>query len=146
MNTRKWFAAAALAAMVATPALAQQAKTVGGLAINLGLMSAEQAVHAEGHRDAHPDKFPSGSEHVLITLADEKTGRRIGDALVVVELVDPKGGVAVKPLLRTSAAGMPDYSELFVFGWSGKYRVRVSVTPANGAKPVKTTFTIDHRL
>jgi hypothetical protein len=137
---------AAFATAAAVPAFAQQAKTVGGLVINLGLMPAEQAVHAAGHRDAHPDKFPSGSEHLLVTLADEKTGRRIGDAQVVVEVVDPQGKAATKALLHTSAAGMPDYSELFVFGWSGKYTLRVSITPPGGAKAVKTSFTVNHTL
>ena len=140
------FAAAAIAAFTSLPAFAQQMKTVDGLVINFGLMSAEQAVHAEGHRDAHPDKFPSGSQHVLITLAEEKTGRRIGDAKVVVEIVDPKGKAVSKPLLHTSGAGMPDYSELFVFGWSGTYTLRVNITPGNGAKPVKASFTVHHSL
>jgi hypothetical protein len=89
--------------------------------INLGLMSAARAVHAEGHREAHPDTFPSGSQHILITLADVKTSRPIGDAKVLVEIVDPQGRVEKKSLLRTSAGAMPDYSELFVFGWSGTY-------------------------
>jgi hypothetical protein len=146
MQTRTFIAAAALAALAASPSFAQQAKTTGGLVINLGLMSAEQAVHADGHRDAHPAQFPGGSEHIVITLADEKTGRRIADADVVVEVVDPKGKVSSKPLLHTSAAGMPDYSELFVFGWSGKYTLRVTANLPNAAKPVKTSFTVNHSL
>ncbi|HYL25475.1 MAG TPA: hypothetical protein VEV21_13880 [Burkholderiales bacterium] len=146
MNIPSLFTAAAVAALVALPASAQQMKTVDGLVINFGLMSAEQAVHAEGHREAHPDKFPSGSQHVLITIAEEKTGRPVSDAEVVVEVIDPKGKVVSKPLLHTSAGGMPDYSELYVFGWSGTYSVRVSVTPAKGAKPVKTSFTVHHSL
>jgi hypothetical protein len=146
MNVSSLLAAAAIAALAALPASAQQMKTVNGLVINFGLMSAEQAVHAEGHREAHPDKFPSGSQHVLITLADEKSGRRIGDADVTVELVDPKGKVMTKPLLHTSAAGMPDYSELFVFGWSGTYTLRVDIAASKGAKPVKTSFTVHHLL
>lgn len=138
--------AAVLAMLVAVSASAQQAKTVEGLLINFGLMSAEQAIHAQGHRDAHPEKFPSGSQHILITLTDEKMAKRIGDADVVVEVVDPKGKTERKPLLRTSAAGMPDYSELFVFGWSGSYTVRVSVFQRKGAKPVKTSFTVHHAI
>jgi hypothetical protein len=146
MNISRWFAVAALIALPALPASAQQMKTVDGLVINFGLMSAEKAVHAEGHRDAHPEKFPSGSQHILVTLADEKTSRRIGNAQVEVEVIDPKGKASKKPLLHTSAAGMPDYSELFVFGWSGTYQVRVNVMQGNGAKPVKTSFTVHHVL
>src|SRR5438105_8509415 len=119
MNISRLIATVAFLALPVFPASAQQMKTVDGLVINFGLMSAEKAIHAEGHRDAHPDRFPSGSQHILVTLADEKTGRRIGDADVVVEVVDPKGKAAKKPMLHTSAAGMPDYSELFVFGWTG---------------------------
>jgi len=146
MKIASLFATTALAALAAFPAAAQQMKAVNGLVINFGLMSAEQAVHAEGHRDAHPDKFPSGSQHVLITVADEKSGRRIADAQVMVELVDPKGKAVSKPLLHTSAAGMPDYSELFVFGWSGSYTLRVNIAPANGAQSVKTSFIVHHQL
>jgi hypothetical protein len=146
MSIPSLFAAAALAALLALPASAQQMKTVDGLVINFGLMSAEKAVHAEGHRDAHPEKFPSGSQHVLVTLADAKTSRRIGDAQVEVDVVDPKGKTSKKALLHTSAAGMPDYSELFVFGWSGTYQVRVNVSQGKGAKPVKTRFTVHHVL
>ena len=145
MKTPACFAVA-LAMLVAFSASAQQAKTVDGLLINFGLMSAERAIHAQGHRDAHPEKFPGGSQHVLITLTDEKTAKRIGDAEVVVEVIDPKGKAERKPLLRTSAGGTPDYSELFVFGWSGHYVVRVSVFQRRDAKPVKTRFSVHHAL
>ena len=146
MNAATRCAIAAFAALCALPALGQQQKTIDGVVINLGVMSAERAVHAEGHRDMHPDKFPSGSQHVLITLADEKTGRHIGDAEVQVEVRDPKGARVAKPLLHTSAAGMPDYSELFVFGWSGTYTVNVNVTPIKGGKTMKTSFSVNHSI
>lgn len=145
MRLTQFVAGAALAAAF-LPSHAQEMKTIDGLVINLGLMSAQKAVHAAGHRDMHPDRFPSGSEHVLITLTQAKIGRPIGDAAVEVEVVDPKGRAEKKALLRTSAGGAPDYSELFQFGWSGKYSVRVHVTPTPGAKPVKATFTVNHRL
>jgi hypothetical protein len=146
MSTFRTFAFATLFALFAGPALAQQAKTLDGVVINFGLMPAAQAVHAEGHREAHPATFPSGSQHLLITLAYAKTGHRIGDAEVLVEIVDPKGRAEAKPLLHTSAGGMPDYSELFVFGWSGTYSVRVTATHPSTAKPLQTTFTVHHSL
>jgi ABC-type glycerol-3-phosphate transport system substrate-binding protein len=134
------------AALLALPAAAQQVKSVDGLVINLGLMSAEKAVHAEGHREAHPEKFPSGSQHVLITVSDAASGKRIGDAAVEVEVVDPKGNHVKRPLLRTGAGGLPDYSELFVFGWSGRYALNVSIAARPGAKPVKASFAVNHSL
>jgi len=136
---------ALLALLLAAPAYGQQAKTVDGVVIQLGIMSAEKAVHAEGHRDAHPAKFPLGSQHILIALADAKSHKPIADADVVIEVVDPKGGVEKKALLHTSAAGMPDYSELFLFNWSGTYSLRLTATRAN-AKPVKATFTVHHEV
>ena len=139
-----WMLAALLAA--AAPAWAQQAKTVDGLVVNLGLMSADQAVRAMGHAEAHPKTFPSGSEHVLVTLDDAKTGRRIGDATVTVSVRSPSGAVEEKPLLHTQAAGFPDYSELFVFGSSGIYRLRVKITPAHGPKTSEALFTVNHEL
>jgi hypothetical protein len=125
---------------------AQQSKTVGGLVINFGIMSAEQALRADGHRDAHPQHPPSGSQHLLITLDEEKTRKRIGDAEVSIEVKDPRGHLEKKALLHTQAGGLPDYSELFVFSWSGDYAIRVVITPKGGAKPVETSFTVNHKV
>lgn len=134
-----------IALLLSAPAAAQQ-KTVDGLVINLGLMPASLAVRAMGHAHAHPATFPSGSEHLLITLDDAKTHQRIGDATVIVQVRAPNGAVEEKPLLHTQAAGMADYSELFAFGASGIYRIRVKVTPAHGPKSVETVFRIEHQL
>jgi hypothetical protein len=133
-------------ALAWTPVAAQQSKTVGGLVINLGLMPAEAALRADGHRDAHPLHPPGGSQHFLITLDDEKTGKRIGDAEVAVEVTDPRGRVERKTLLHTQGGGFPDYSDLFVFGWSGEYAIRVIIVPKPGAKPIEARFTVHHAI
>jgi hypothetical protein len=146
MSTLRRFAIAALFVLAAGAVYAQQAKTVDGVVINLGIMPAARAVHAQGHGEAHPATFPSGSQHVLITLADAKSRRAIGDADVLVEIVDPNGKAESKRLLHTSAAGIPDYSELFVFGWSGAYSVRVTAKRPSESKLLKTTFTIHHAI
>jgi hypothetical protein len=112
--------------------------------INLGIVPAEVALRADGHRDMHPPHPPSGSQHLMITIDEEKTGKRIGDAEVVVEVTDPRGHVEKKPLLHTQAGGAPDYSELFRFGWEGEYAVRVTIAPRSGAKPIATRFTVHH--
>ena len=125
------------------PVAAQQLK-VAGVVVNLGLMPAELALRAEGHRDAHPPHPPAGSQHLLITLDDEKSHARIGDAEVLVVVTDPRGRVEKKPLLRTQAGGLPDYSELFEFSWSGKYDIRAIITLRPGAKPIEARFTVHH--
>lgn len=129
-----------------TPAAAQQVKVVAGVVVNLGLMPAELALRAEGHRDAHPQHPPAGSQHVLITLDDEKGHGRIGDAEVLVEVTDPRGRVEKKPLLHTQAGGLLDYSELFQFSWSGEYTIRAIITPRPGAKPIEARFTVHHTI
>jgi len=133
-------------ALACTPAAAQQAKTVAGLIVNFGIMPAATALRADGHRDAHPAKFPGGSQHLLITLDEEKSGKRIGDAEVMIEVTDPHGRVEKKPLLHTQGGGLPDYSELFVFGWSGEYSIHVIITPRPGDKPIETRFTVNHTV
>jgi hypothetical protein len=133
-------------ALASMPAAAQQTKAVGGFIVSFGLVPAEVALGAEGHREAHPANPPSGSQHLLITLDEEKSGKRIGDAEVVIEVTDPHGRVEKKPLLHTSAGGFPDYSELFRFGSSGQYSIRVIITPRPGAKLIETRFTINHSV
>jgi hypothetical protein len=138
--------AAAAALVFVWPASAQQSKTVDGLVVNFGIMTAAQALGAEGHRDAHPLHPPSGSQHLLVTLDDEKTGKRVDDAEVAIEVTDPRGHVEKKPLLHTQGGGLPDYSELFVFSWSGDYMIRVLITPKAAAKPVEARFTVNHKV
>jgi hypothetical protein len=131
-------------AVVSTPACAQGSRTVEGMIINLGVVPAEVALTAAGHRDAHPAHPPHGSEHVLVTLDDQTTGHRIGNAEVAVEVTDSHGRVEKKPMLHTQAGGLADYSELFVFGSSGKYSIRVIVTAGPNARPVETQFVVNH--
>lgn len=60
------------------------------------------------------------------------------------EVTDPHGRVGKKPLLQKQGGGLPDYSELFVFGWSGEYSIGVIITPQPHAKPIETRFTVHH--
>jgi hypothetical protein len=139
-------AVVALAAALAwVPAESQQTATADGMVVRLGIVPAEVALRAEGHREAHPQNPIPGSQHLLITLDDKKTGARIADAEVVVELTDPRGHVSTKPLLHTQAGGLADYSELFEFGWSGEYSIRVTIRPHSGP-PVETRFKVHHTI
>jgi hypothetical protein len=136
-------AAAALgAALVAAPVAAQQMKTVGGVVVNIGIISAIAAEHADTQHGVHKGGHGSGMEHVVVSLAEEKSGARIGDADVTIEVKTPKGSVQKKPALPMVTAGYPDYSEVFDFGWSGSYVVRVSVK-RKAAKPIEAVFTVN---
>lgn len=138
--------AVALLTIACAPVAAQQSRSVAGIVINLGIVPAEVALQADGHRDMHPAHPPSGSQHLLITIDEEKTRKRIGDAEVVIEVTDPRGHVEKKPLLHTQAGGMPDYSELFRFGWEGEYGIHVIIASKPGAKPIDARFTVHHKF
>lgn len=135
-------AAALSAALVAAPVAAQQMKTVGGVVVNIGIISAIAAEHADARHGVHKGGHGSGMEHVVVSLAEEKSGARIGDADVTIEVKTPKGSVQKKPALPMVTAGYPDYSEVFDFGWSGSYVVRVSVK-RKAAKPIEAVFTVN---
>lgn len=140
--SRALAAAALSAALVAAPAAAQQMKTVGGVVVNIGIISAIAAEHADAQHGVHKGGHGSGMEHVVVSLAEEKSGARIGDADVTIEVKTPKGSVQKKPALPMVTAGYPDYSEVFDFGWSGSYVVRVSVK-RKAAKPIEAVFTVN---
>ena len=135
-------AGALSAALVAAPVAAQQMKTVGGVVVNIGIISAIAAEHADARHGVHKGGHGSGMEHVVVSLAEEKSGARIGDADVTIEVKTPKGSVQKKPALPMVTAGYPDYSEVFDFGWSGSYVVRVSVK-RKAAKPIEAVFTVN---
>ena len=137
-------AAAALCAMAALPVSAQTQKTVNGLVVNIGVMNAIDAEHTDAQHGVHKGGHGSGTQHILVSLAEEKGGARVGDAQVSIELKNPKGVVQKKALMPMVTAGYPDYSEVFDFPWSGKYQLRVLIQRKAGTKPTEARFTINH--
>lgn len=137
-------ALAAAALLAAAPAAAQQRKTVEGVVINIGIVNALEAEHADTQHGVHTGGHGPGMQHIVVSLADAKSGARVADAEVGIELKDPKGKVQKKVLLPMTTAGVPDYSEVFAFGWSGKYDLRVTWTAKGAAKPVSARFTVNH--
>jgi hypothetical protein len=134
--------AAILAVMLlmGTPALAEHRKVVDGLEINIGVVPAEQLLRVDAYeRAAHREAATNATHHVVVGVADARSGEPIGDARVSVDLVDPRGGTQTRTLARGDADGHPDYSGLFRFGWAGAYKLRVDVE-RSGAAPVRTTF------
>ena len=147
MNIPSLAASFALAAaLVATPASAQLARTVQGVVINVGIVSAIAAQHVDAQHGMHQGGHGSGMEHVIVSLADEKTGARLAGAEVAVEVRNPKGKVQRKRLTSMVTSGYPDYSEVFQFGWSGKYTMRLFIKPKGAAEPIQTRFTLNRFL
>ena len=143
MNIRRLVAAVVAAAAIVFPASAQQMKTVGGIVVNIGIVSAIDADHADAQHGVHKGGHGSGVEHIVVALAEEKGGKRIADAEVSIEVKNPKGVLQKKPLMSMVTAGYPDYSEVFDFGWSGKYTVRVMIKRKGAPKPVEASFVVN---
>lgn len=130
------------AALVVFPASGQQMKTVDGVVINLGIINAIAAEHSDAQHGVHKGGHGSGMEHVLVSLA-EQSGARIGDAEVIIEVINPKGGVQKKQAAAMITAGFPDYSEVFEFGWSGRYVITILIKRKGAARPVQARFTVN---
>ena len=137
--------AAICALWMALPANAQQERTLNGVILNFGVVPAQVALVADGHREAHPVHPPPGSQHLLVTLDAASTHRRIGDAEVLMDVTDPHGRVERKLLLHTHAGGLADFSELFEFEWSGEYKVHAVITLHDGTS-FQTRFTVHHSV
>ena len=142
MNVLGILSAILAAALASLPAAAQQ-KTVEGVVVNLGIINAISAEHSDAQHGVHKGGHGGGMEHVLVSLSDEKGGSRIGDAEVSIEVRNPKGAVQKKPAMAMITAGFPDYSEVFEFGWSGRYLVTVLIKRKGAAKPVRARFAIN---
>ena len=80
----------------------------------------------------------------MVSLSDAKQGIHIADAQVTVEIKDPKGNLEKKTLLPANTTGMPDYSEIFRFGYSGKCAIRVVVALKGSKTQHKANFTWTH--
>jgi hypothetical protein len=128
----------------AAAGVSEHQKTVSGITINIGVVPVARAT--EFTAAAGAAKYPSGAQHLVVSLTDAKTGSRLGDARVVVEIKDPHGKIEKKSLNPAVTAGVSDYGEAFRFDWSGKYVIRVSVTPKGGQRPVTTSFEWTHAI
>jgi hypothetical protein len=111
---------------MATSAYAEHQKTISGIIVSIGVVPAEQALGFPGGAATHDRRQPGGAQHLVVSLSDAKPGIHIADAQVTVEIKDPKGNVEKKTLLPASTTGMPDYSKMFRFGYSGRYTIRVA--------------------
>lgn len=146
MNMLSMLGMALAAAIISAPAPAQESRTVGGMVIHMGIVSAIAAKHVDSQHGVHEGGHGSGMEHVVVSLADAQTGARIADADVAIEVRGPRGKPQRKKLLPMITAGVADYSEVFEFGWSGKYAVQVTVRQKGAAKPVRTTFSVSRLI
>ena len=127
-------------------AYSQQRRTVEGVEIDIGIVNSLMAQHVDSQHGVHQGGHGPGMQHVVVSLGEAKAGKRIAGAGVAIELKDPKGRIQRKSLMPMTTAGVPDYSEVFDFGWSGKYDLRVTVMSKETARPVSARFTVNHYI
>ena len=133
-------------ALPLSPSHAQNRNTVDGLIIDIGIVSAAKAASDPSQAERFGTHHPSGAQHLVVSLTDARSAAHIGDAEVAAEIRDPTGKVQKKVLGPAITAGIPDYSAMFVFDWSGKYTIRVFVTPKGGKKPFESRFIWTHAI
>ena len=135
------------------PALAARAadddsyKTVGGLAVYLGVLPAAMV---RGHQ-THPEEkmhggIPSGPHayHVVAAVFNAATGARVEDAKVEAHVI-PRGLVGeTRELEPMQIAGTVTYGNYFTMGGSDPYRIELSITQSGGNPPVEVEFTYRH--
>jgi len=83
-------------------------------------------------------------QHLVVSLSAPGTGSHIAGASIVVEVRDPDGRAQSKLLQPMVTAGFPDYSEVFGFGWSGKYTIRMTIRLPGAARPLEARFIHHH--
>lgn len=138
-----WSAVALFAALVATPVTlrAQQAQTVGGMRIHIGVVTAAWAKHFPEESAAHPDLGKSSHDHhLIVSLTDVKTGTHVTDAEVRATIRGPGWHVEKKRLVPRVTSGFPDYSETFDMHKPGRYRITVYVTTKAHPQPLVARF------
>ena len=83
------------------------------------------------------------THHVMVSLFDYRSGRRITDAKVEARVAALGFSGAQKALESTSVAGAPLYAGLFPMIGRGPFRIDVEFRTAE-AKPQHTTFYFSH--
>jgi hypothetical protein len=132
--------------LCAAPATADQQRVVGATVINIGIVPLAQALQDPVEAQKHGTTHPGGSQHVVVSLADARTGRHIQDARITAEIRDPRGYSEKKALRTAVTAGAPDHSGVFVFGNSGKYRIRLTIELPGVKAPLSADFIWTHQI
>lgn len=141
------FALAGAALLLAGPAIAEHRKLVGDTVINIGIVPARALQDDVAERQQHgPALDGSGRQHLVVSTADAVTGRPVPAGEVVVRVQDPKGRIEERKLVAAAQNGVPEYSGVFRFGWSGTYHLQVRVSPPEPATPTVADFAWTHAI
>ncbi|WP_028990489.1 carboxypeptidase regulatory-like domain-containing protein [Thermithiobacillus tepidarius DSM 3134] len=117
-------------------------KTVDGLTVRIGLSPARAARQTEPGTAAHGRPLVQrGRQHLVVSLADARSGTPIRNAHVTAEVEDPLRNKQRKRLSPMATTGLSDYSGYFRFDMPGRYRIRVTVLQPGRTQPQAVLFT-----
>lgn len=144
-------AIAGIAALLLSSALADdsgQHKIVNGLAIYLGVMPAEMILgHPKPHTEAEMHGgVPAGGHqyHVLVSLFDNATGKRIANAQVKANIFEIGLSGVRKKLEPMLIAGTISYGNYFNMAGANPYRILVQIRLPGSAGLIETEFEYRH--
>ena len=143
LSIATWLASAALAADSATH------KVVNGVAIYLGVLPAEMILgHPKTHTEAqmHGGVPPGQNQyHVLVSVFDAVSGKRIGGAKVSVRVYEISLAGTQKKLEPMLIAGTITYGNYFnIPAANNPYRIRVLIELPGVAGVIETEFEYQH--
>ena len=135
-------------AACAPPAVQGQSQVVDGLTFDYGLVAEPAAGAAPA---SHPDPSMHGgappranSYHVVLSVADAKTGQKVEASDVAVGLSGPgHPGTNIAPMEAMTVNGQASYGHYVVLPEPGRYQLEFRVTPRGKHQPVKARFTLD---
>lgn len=127
--------------------------TKSGLIVHFGIVPAEKAQSVErGASDPVELASAPGLSHyhLVVALFDKVTGERISDATVNATVTGPgptsRSHREVKPLQELTVNNTVTYGNYFDMPWRGRYRIDLSITRGDTAKPTHIRLTYDHHL
>ena len=150
---RRLLGAVALAGVVASAAPGRAGDTSrasGGLVVYLGVVPADliraySTAYPERHMHGGP---PRGTTHyhVMISIFDDATGRRVDDATVEAEVAGVGLAGVRKRLEPMAIADTVTYGNYFSMIGHDRYRIRLHIRRPGAADAVETAFTYGHHL
>lgn len=146
-------ATVALAAPAASAVEAQahgHGKVVGGVEVYLGVIPAAMlSQYPPNTPEARMHGgVPSGNQfhHVMVSLFEASTGKRITDAEVTATVRRGTRRGVTKPLQPMSYAGYTSYGNYFAMPDNVLYRIDVAVRLPHTRRPIEARFRFEHVL
>ncbi len=131
-----------LAATAAWSADNSYHKVTDGVSVYLGIVPAELV---RGHPREHPESemhggVPTGENHIMVALFDDKTGERIVRAEVTARVSSGRASIMEKRLEPMTIAGSLTYGNYFYMSGSGPYQVELRIYAPGRSKPISMRF------